>query len=113
LTDRLGDVRARLAAAGWDTCAVVSDERVVLGLLHEAALAADPGTVAETVMAPGPTTYRPDASPAQLAKHLREHEGDGVLVTTPDGRLVGFVWRADAEQAERAQGAGRSGAGAG
>src|SRR2546430_9133636 len=41
LTERLGDVRERLHAAGWETVVVVHVERVVLGLLRGAELAED------------------------------------------------------------------------
>src|SRR5579864_3949558 len=41
LTDRLGDVRDRVKAAGWDAALVVDDDRVVLGLLRSKELAKD------------------------------------------------------------------------
>src|SRR5438876_5840260 len=42
LDERLGDVRDRVTAAGWEACVVVNSERVVLGLLRRDELAADP-----------------------------------------------------------------------
>lgn len=41
LTDSLVEVRERVRAAGWDTCTVINEERVVLGGLGRKALASD------------------------------------------------------------------------
>ncbi|HME67447.1 MAG TPA: hypothetical protein VKG61_21345, partial [Streptosporangiaceae bacterium] len=62
LGERLGDVRDRATAAGWDACVVVSQDRVVLGLLRAKELQADPQLLVERVMRPGPSTYRPFVS---------------------------------------------------
>lgn len=59
LGERLGDVRDRAVAAGWDACVVVSPERVMLGLLRARELSADPDLPAERAMRPGrPRTVR-------------------------------------------------------
>jgi hypothetical protein len=42
LEDRLGDVRERVSASGWDAVVVTNNERVVLGLLRSKELAKDP-----------------------------------------------------------------------
>jgi CBS domain-containing protein len=52
---------------------------------------------AEDVMEPGPTTIRLDESLTDVARRLRDQHVDSILVTTPDGRLVGVLMRADAE----------------
>src|SRR5919198_5171991 len=85
LTDRLGDVQQRIRAAGGDVCVVVNDARVVLGLLREAALKADPQMVVEQLMEAGPKTYRPNVALETVMTYLRKNERDGVLVTTSDG----------------------------
>ncbi len=99
LADRVGDVKARAQAAGLDACVVVNERRVVLGLLRGRELGADPGATAEQVMQAGPTTYRPDVPARQAGARMRERQVDALLVTTPDGTLVGLLRREDAEGA--------------
>src|SRR5258707_1915235 len=97
LADRVGDVKARAQAAGLDACVVVNERRVVLGLLRGRELGADPGATAEQVMQAGPTTYRPDVPARQAGARMRERQVDALLVTTPDGVVVGLLRREDAE----------------
>jgi CBS domain-containing protein len=99
LDDTIGAVREWVQGAGWATCLVVNGERVVLGRLRGHALAAAAETTAEQVMEAGPTTFRPDARLADVVERMRAKDVEGVLVTTPDGRLVGYLARADAERA--------------
>jgi CBS domain-containing protein len=95
LGERLGDVRDRTAAAGWDACVVVSDERVVLGLLRAAQLQSDPDQLVEQAMRPGPSTYRPFVPVAELRGIMSDRNLESSPVTTSDGRLVGLVRRQD------------------
>jgi hypothetical protein len=59
LEDRLGDVRERVSASGWDAVVVTNNERVVLGLLRSKELAKDPELSIEKAMRPGPSTFHP------------------------------------------------------
>ena len=95
LDERLGDVRDRAAAAGWDACVVVSEQRVVLGLLRAKELNADPDLPAQQAMRPGPSTYRPSVSVAEMRQIMADRDLDSSPVTTSDGRLVGLVRRPD------------------
>ena len=88
----------RVQAAGWDACVVVNKERVVLGLLREKEVSTDPGATVERVMRSGPTTFRPDVPVGNVAERMRERGARTVLVTTSDGRLVGLLYRDDAER---------------
>jgi CBS domain-containing protein len=97
LRDRVGDVRERARKAGWDRCVVVSEGRVVLGLLREGELSSDPESAVETVMRAGPTTFRPHEPVEKLAERMRKRGASSILVTTPDGRLVGLLYRTDAQ----------------
>jgi CBS domain-containing protein len=101
LSERLGDVRDRVAAAGWDTCVVVSQQRVVLGLLRAGELAADPGLPVERAMRPGPSTYRPNVSVEQMRGIMTERNLVSSPVTTADGKLVGLVRRQDVGLGDR------------
>ena len=95
LGERLGDVRDRTVAAGWDACVVVSPERVVLGLLRARELNADPSLPVERAMRPGPSTYRPSVSVAEMRRIMADRNLDSSPVTTSDGRLVGLVRKQD------------------
>lgn len=94
--EKVGAVRERLRKAGWDRCAVVSKEQVVLGLLREET-DADPEATVEEVMRNGPATFRPDEPVRKMAKRMRDRGASAVLVTTSDGRLVGILYRDNAE----------------
>jgi len=95
LGERLGDVRDRAIAAGWDACVVVSQDRVVLGLLRAKELQADPHLLVERVMRPGPSTYRPFVSVEEMRRTMTERNMDSSPVTTSDGKLVGLVRKQD------------------
>jgi CBS domain-containing protein len=88
--DRVGDVRERVEAAGWDRAVVVNSAGVVLGILTGMALReAAAETPVETAMDPGPVTYRPDTPVSQVIEHLHQSHAKAALVTTADGILVG------------------------
>ena len=95
LGERLGDVRDRAAAAGWDACVVVSGGHVVLGLLRGAELQGDPELVVDQAMRPGPSTYRPFVPVAELRSIMNDRNLESSPVTTSDGKLVGLVRRQD------------------
>lgn len=95
LGERLGEVRDRVAAAGWDACVVVSESRVVLGLLRAKELQADPGLLVEQAMRPGPSTYRPFVSVEQMRVTMTDRNLESSPVTTSDGKLVGLVRKQD------------------
>ncbi len=97
-TEEVANVRDRTRTAGWDACVVVNKERVVLGLLREKELALDPNVGVERVMRNGPTTSRPNEPLGKMAKRMRERGARTMLVTTSDGRLVGLLYREDAER---------------
>lgn len=98
LDDRIGELRERVAADGRQTCVVVSDRGIVLGLLRKNALESPVDRRAEEVMSPGPKTFRPNLRLEDLLRSMREHDiQTNSLVTTAEGRLLGIISRADAE----------------
>lgn len=98
LSETIGEVRSRVQAAGWDLCVVVNEEEVVLGLLRDRELGAGPSSTVEQVMRTGPATYRPDTLVSDAAERLARRSVKGILVTLPDGRLIGWLRREDAER---------------
>jgi Mg/Co/Ni transporter MgtE len=97
LDNDLSEVRERVCAAGWDTCIVVNEQRVVLGRLGRKAIAADNDESVEQAMTPGPSTVRPSIGADALLERIRARNLTSYLVTTPDGRLVGLVRREQLE----------------
>lgn len=97
LGDRVGDIAARVRAAGQPWCLVLNDEDVVLGRLRGAALEADPSALVADVMESGPTTTRPDTTVEALDARLRDRDVSSIVITTSDGRVVGTYTVSEAE----------------
>lgn len=96
LEERLGDVRERVRASGWDAVVVVNGQRVVFGLLRSRELDKDPDLTMEQAMRPGPSTFRPYVSIKEMAENMTAHMLENSPVTTLDGRLVGLLLQKDA-----------------
>ena len=95
LEEPIRAVRERAAAAGWNACVVVNDERVVLGLLRAEELRKGHEEPVERVMRPGPSTFRPHVLLDDIAKFLVAHDLPNSPITTSDGRLVGLLRQED------------------
>ena len=70
---------------------VVNDERIVLGRIRPGAH--PPDATAEDVMTPGPTTVRAHEPLDPLLDRMRDKNVSTMIVTTPEGRLLGLVRR--------------------
>lgn len=103
VTGRLGDtvaeLRERARAAGHDLAVVTTEHGVVLGLLRREHLDGAEGSTAEDAMQPGPSTFRPNVPIAEMAEYMTKHDLDSAPITTSDGKLVGVLFRDDAERA--------------
>jgi Mg/Co/Ni transporter MgtE len=97
LGEPLAEVRERVRSAAWDTCIVVTEQRVVLGRLGRKAVASDGDESVEEAMSAGPSTVRPSIGADALLERIRARNLTSYLVTTPDGRLVGLVRRDELE----------------
>ena len=97
--DRIGDISDQVEGAREDVCVVTNDEGIVLGRLRRRALSSDRGKAVHEVMESGPTTTRADDELQGLVERLRGASVESILVTTPEGRLLGVVYREDAERA--------------
>jgi Mg/Co/Ni transporter MgtE len=75
---------------------VVDAQRTVLGILRDEALRGDPDATAEAAMEAGPTTFRPGEMLAEVAMHLARAGVRRILLTTPEGRLIGMLDRDEA-----------------
>src|SRR5919197_3269032 len=101
LDEQLSEVRARVRAAGSDTCFVVTNEQVVLGRLGRAALAGEDDIGVEQAMSAGPSTVRPSFELERAVERMRTQNLPTLPVTTSEGRLLGLLERATAELAFR------------
>ena len=71
---------------------VVNEQGIVLGRVRARDLEdADPKATAEEVMQPGPATVRADADLGDTRERLRRAQVPAILVTTPEGKLLGSL----------------------
>jgi len=97
--ERLDRVTSRLTADDWETCVVVDCDGLVVGRLRPSMV--DSGAADVTVahvMEPGPSTVRPDGLLRPLVVRMQKRDVSEVLVTTPQGRLIGVLFRNEAER---------------
>jgi CBS domain-containing protein len=87
---------------GRDVCIVVNPESIVEGRLRARALEETPEASAEQAMEIGPTTIRPSERLEPLVERMRKRGVATIVVSDLKGRLVGIVYRKDAERALRA-----------
>ncbi|MFC7307886.1 rhodanese-like domain-containing protein [Streptomyces monticola] len=100
----LDETLAQLRAAAQDFCVVVDDDQIVLGTLSAREAEPRAGATVQDVMRQGPPTVRAGESLKPLVKRMGKRASDHVLVTDPEGRLLGALSRRDAERAlERAE----------
>jgi CBS domain-containing protein len=104
IEEPVGEIRARVAASPYGFALVVAADGTVVGRLRAAALAGDPDRRAEQVMEAGPSTVRPDRSLQELVTVMRDKNLTVMLVTTPEGRLLGVLPRDLAEHTLNADG---------
>jgi Mg/Co/Ni transporter MgtE len=95
--DRMTEVRERVRAAGWDICFATDDRGVVVGRLGRAALGGSNDVSVEEAMSLGPSTVRPSLELDKAVERMRNQNLTTLLVTHPDGVLVGVLRRDDAE----------------
>lgn len=98
LSDRVGEVRERVRESGHRVCVVTNEEGIVFGRLRRRDLEAPDNSRVEEVMEAGPTTTRADDPLEGLVERLRNAGVRSILVTAPEGRLVGVLYREDAER---------------
>src|SRR5690606_9269362 len=96
--ERAGEVRQRLTSAGEQDCVVLDPaSNIVMGLVRLGDLDGNDDRRVEDVMAPGPSTWRPDAALDAPHNYMEKHDVDTVLVTTSRGILIGLVDRSATE----------------
>ncbi len=77
----------------------VSPGRVVVGRVRRSRLA-QAGESVEALLESGPSTIRPHTPIEDLAARLARSEVRTLIVTDPEGKLLGVVRRPDAEESQ-------------
>jgi hypothetical protein len=96
--EAIGTVRQRIRASGWDEALVVDCDGIVVGRLRGTAWDADEHRTADAVMESGPTTVRPDGSLHSLLGRMDRRGTRLVVVSDPQGHLIGVVLADDASR---------------
>jgi CBS domain len=78
-------VRELIDASPYGFCLVLAEDGTLLGRIRKSTLE----------MEPGPSTVRYDLGVDELRERLDEKDLRTAIVTTPEGKLVGVVRRAD------------------
>jgi len=98
LDDRVGDVRDEVQEVGREVCIVVNSEGIVQGRLRGSALSENPDARAEEAMETGPTTIRPNEALGPLVERMRRRGVRTIVVSDLRGKLIGILYRDDAER---------------
>ena len=96
--ETIGQVKERVLSVGWEDCIVIECGDQVVGRLRSASWELDPESVVRDVMQTGPTTVRPDGPLHRLVERMDRRSTPMVVVTTPQGNLLGVVLREDAHR---------------
>jgi CBS domain-containing protein len=80
---------------GWDRCVVIAGQGTVVGILRADRVSATEQAPASDVMQPGPTTVRAHEDLDATRQRMHDRHVAHLLVTTPDGTLIGVVDASD------------------
>jgi CBS-domain-containing membrane protein len=97
LDEDVGEVLSRIDESPYGFALVMADDgETLFGRLPKSAIEKAGGSGrAEDVMSPGPSTVRPDMAVDELRERLDERDLKTAVVSTPEGKLIGVVKRAD------------------
>jgi CBS domain-containing protein len=100
LGDPVAEVARQVREGDWPLAVVVDERRIVLGRLRPSDLEAHPDATAAELIVDGPRTIRGTRPAGTMGSWLDERHVRGVLVTTADGELIGYLRREDVEGRE-------------
>ena len=96
LGERAGVILGRLG--DWPQAVVVDGDGVILGRVRRSSLSGSPERPVEDLMEEGPSTVRGDEDLAKTVAGMGEVRY--LLVTTPQGHLIGLLYRDDARRSD-------------
>ena len=92
----IADARTALDRKDDHGVAVVLDPNdVVLGIVRREVLGLPETTPIADVLQPGPSTFRPSLTIAELVEYFRTSDETRAIISTPSGRWLGLVRRED------------------
>jgi CBS-domain-containing membrane protein len=100
LDDSAEEVARRIDASPYGFALALSPGRVVLGRVRRSRLT-DAGASVEALLEPGPSTIRPHTPTEDLAARLAGSDVRTLIVTDPEGKLLGIVRRGDVDESHR------------
>ena len=100
LDDSAEEVARRIDASPYGFALALSPGCVVLGRVRRSRLADAGATSVEALLEPGPSTIRPHTPIEDLAARLARSKVQTLIVTDPEGKLLGVVRRGDAEESQ-------------
>jgi len=100
LEETPAEVARRIDGARYGFALALSPGRVVLGRVRRSRLTNGAASL-DTVIEPGPSTIRPHTPVEDLAARLARGKAQTLIVTDPEGKLLGVVRRADVEGSQR------------
>jgi CBS domain-containing protein len=86
-----GEALQQARSQGWDRCVVIAGLRTVVGILRADRVSASEQAPAAEVMQPGPATVRAHEDLDATRQRMNARHVAHLLVTTPDGTLIGLV----------------------
>ena len=98
-SDRAGEVLRRLQQSDFETCVVVNDEWVVMGVVQPKDLEAHAEDTVESRMVLDAKSYRLDSDLETVLNYMEKNQVDTVLATTSFGKLFGLIKKADVQAA--------------
>jgi CBS domain-containing protein len=90
------EIARRIDATPYGFAIALSPSRTVLGRVDRSHLA-DGARSVEPLLEPGPSTIRPHTSIEDLAARLARGKAETLIVTDPEGMLLGVVRRGDVQ----------------
>lgn len=98
----------KMKANNDDLCVAIDDDNIVLGMVSAAGHERlREGAKVEDIMRSGSTTIRANEPLAPLVERMKAAGVDGILVTNAEGRLLGLLYRDEAEETLRQRDSGR------
>lgn len=85
------DTYQRMRVAGHDMCVAVDEDSVVTGVVYRGEEEEAGEKSVEHVMRPGPTTVRANEPLEPLLERMEKAQVETILVTDPEGRLLGLL----------------------
>ena len=90
-----GPAMRQARSQGWDRCVVIAGQGTVVGILRASRISAGEQAPAAEVMQLGPATVRAHEDLGATLQRMHERHVAHLLVTTPEGTLIGLLDAAD------------------